>query len=249
MTDDYLLALDKIGFIPGPDEDEASFLLGVNETKARFDSGDWIPESHWHWVREHLGAMFNVKPLYICAFYSNRNLTPWQGAASWIEGRALHSIQLKNKLRKGTYLGIYSREEILAHEAVHAVRSGFNEDRYEEFFAYMASSSRWRRVLGPIVERPWEIYPFLIFSFCGTLFPYLYWASLLWVSMGFLRLLKRHRTLKKALSRVKSLKVLLRLTDREIEIFAKGQDIQAYASAESSLRWRVLRHYLQEIYD
>jgi hypothetical protein len=254
MTDPDLLALDKIGFIPGPGENEESFLARVERAKNNFQKGGWIPPAHWDWVREYLEQMYNVKPLYICAFYSNQSLAPWQGAAAWIDGRTLSSIQLRTGLKKGTYLGIYSREEILAHEAVHAVRSGFNENRYEEFFAYMTSEKRWRRVLGPILQRPWEAWPFLLCSLVGVFWPIGYLGAALWASLGFARLSKQHWRLKRAAATIfkqtgdarRTRAILFRLTDEEIKGFSKGMDIELFAQKQTCLRWRVIRNYLFE---
>lgn len=251
MTDRDLLALDKIGFIPGPEEKEVDFLARVDQAKEHFEKGEWIPEAHWDWVREYLGQMFDVKPLYIGAFYSNRRLAPWQGAAAWIDGRILNSIQLRKELKKGSYLKIYQREEILAHEAVHAARSGFNENRYEEFFAYMTSEKRWRRVLGPIVQRPWEVWPFLLCTLIGILWPIGYLGAAVWAALGFSRLIQQHRRLNKAaahiLKRTQDARatraILFRLTDQEIEQFSKGEDL--FAQKQTCLRWRIIRNYLK----
>jgi hypothetical protein len=251
MTDADLLTLDKMGFIPGPHEDEKIFLARVEKTKKNFEQGSWIPESHWDWVRQYLDLMYDVKPLYICAFYSNKGLAPWQGAAAWIEGKALNSIQLREGLRKGSYLGLYRREEILAHEAVHAARSGFNEDRFEEFFAYQTSEKKWRRVLGPLIQRPWEVWPFLVAIVLGALWPLFYLAASLWALAGFARLIQRHRQLKRASCQIldfvrdprRTRAILLRLTDREIEFFAKGINFEKYAEEQTSLRWKVIRSY------
>lgn len=252
MTDSELFALDKMGFIPGPGEKEEPFLARVAKTKEQFENGTWIPESHWDWVREYLDQLVNVKPLYICAFYSNRRLAPWQGAAAWIESRSLNSIQLREGLRKGAYLGIYSREEILAHEAVHAVRSGFNENQCEEFFAYMTSEKRWRRVLGPILRRPWEAWPFLFCASVGVIWPAGYLGAAFWAALGFSRLIKQHWRLKRAAAKIlektgdarTTRAILFRLTDEEIEKFSKGMNIELFAQKQNCLRWRVIRKLL-----
>lgn len=250
MTDGELIALDKMGFLPGPGEKEGEFLARVERTKKKFEEGEWIPQAHWEWTREFLDELFHVKPLYICAYYSKKGLAPWQGAASWIEGRELHSIQLQPGLRKGCYLGLYGRGEILAHEAVHAARSGFEESGAEEFFAYMTSERRWRRVLGPLVQKPWEVWPFLLGCLGGVVWPISHVLTTLWIGVGFFRLIRQHRRLKRAsdhvLKRVgdprRARAVLFRLTDEEICAFAKGAPI----AGDSSLRWRVIRHYLEE---
>jgi hypothetical protein len=256
MTDLELFALDKEGFIPGPNEEEGSFRARIFNAKKKFEEGNWIPDAHWHWVREYLDEVFHVKPLYICAFYSNRSLTPWQGAASWIEGKSLHAVQLRDGLKKGSYLGLYNREEILAHEAIHAVRSGFEETVFEEFFAYTTSQKRWRRVLGPIVQRPWEVWPFLGCVTCGIIWPVCFLGGALWAGLGFCRLIKLHLRLKRAAKQIldcvgearKVRAVLLRLTDVEIALFADGENIYKYAQTQTCLRWRVIRNYLKDSY-
>jgi hypothetical protein len=241
MTDAELFELNEVGFIPGPGEQEEAFLARVERAKKRFEKGAWIPACEWDWVRENLDRLANVKPLYICAFYSNRGLMPWQGGASWIEGREVHSIQL----RKNCW-GLCSQEELLAHEAIHAVRSGFEEDVWEEFFAYMTSEKRWRRVLGPIVERPWEVWPLLGLSLVGC-----WWGAAIWVGLGFGRLIRRHRILARAGERIsESVKeerwvraILFRLTGEEIVRLASGEKFDKLAEQQSCLRWRVIKQY------
>jgi len=247
-----LFELDRAGFIPGPGETEEAFLERVAQSKQIFEQGDWIPESHWDFSRHLLVDFFHVKPLYICAVYSNKNLAPWQGAATWTIGKRLHHIQLKEGLKKGSYLKIYSRAEILAHEAVHAARSGFHEDKYEEFFAYMTSEKKWRRILGPIIQRPWEVWPFFLFMTTGILWQASYLGATIWLILGFSRLIFRHATLKRAAKQIlekigderRVRAILFRLTDKEIKLFAKGENIIQYAKNQKCLRWRVLQNYL-----
>ena len=249
MADRDLNALNKIGLIPGPGEDEGSFRERVERTMGRLKGGEWIPDAHWQWVREFLGELFDVKPLYIGAFYSNQGLAPWQGAASWIKGRDLVSVQLRKGLKKGSYLGMYRREEILAHEAVHAARSGFDEGRYEEFFAYMTSEKGWRRVLGPIVRRPWEVWPLFGAMAAGAFWPGAYLGAIGWRMGGFVRLIRGHRVLRKAGEairgevgdRKRARAVLFRLTDQEIEALAKGKRLKEMA--QNDLRWKVIQSY------
>ncbi|MBX7066569.1 MAG: hypothetical protein K1X28_05010 [Parachlamydiales bacterium] len=252
MTDSEIFELDQMGFIPGPGETEEAFAARVKATRDQYEKGSWIPEAHWDWVREFLYELFHVKPLYICAFYSNRSLTPWQGAASWIEGGKLNSIQLRKAMRKGSFLGLYRREEILAHEAVHGVRCGFNEDQSEEFFAYMTSERKWRRVLGPIIQRPWEAWPFVLFALGGIFWPVFHLCAAFWMAIGFSRLIRQHNRLKKAADRIQQVThdarrtraILFRLTDREIEQFSKQDSIELFAAKQTCLRWRVIRLYL-----
>lgn len=260
MTDQELLLLNQEGFIPGPGEEEGDFLKRVEEGKKRFFEleGEWIPKAHWDWVSLHLKEMFDFTPCYLPAFYSNKNLAPWHGAASWILGRAVSAIQLREGLRKGSYLGLYKREEILGHEAVHAARSGFEESKNEEFFAYMTSEKKWRRVLGPILQRPIEAWPFVV-GICvgmigeigamGILAGIGYWTVAIWTGLGFGRLCWRHwrlrRSAEQILKQVGDARlvraILMRLTDEEIKRFSKGERVEEYALRQNCLRWRLIR--------
>jgi hypothetical protein len=262
---DRLLELNREGFFPGPKETEKAFFQRVEEAKKYFLSSPekWIPPAHWDWVNHSLEEIFDFRPLFFPALYSNVSLAPWQGAAAWIEGRSICVIQLRERFKKGAYLGLYQREEILAHEAVHAARCAFEEGRNEEFFAYMTSEKKWRRVLGPLLRSPWEIWPFLV-GVTGGLFGELaaiYWegaeviyplcflGSAIWLSLGFYRLIRQHRILRRAAEHMRRSSVderqvraiLLRLTDEEIERFSKGEEIETYAKAQTCLRWALIR--------
>lgn len=226
------LSADKKGFFLGPRETKEEFVLRIDKIKKTVleETEELIPASHWTWARLHLKELFDFEPDCLPAFYSDRSMLPWQGAASWFEEDRITAVQLRNALKKGIYLWVYSRDEILAHEAVHAARSALGSDRFEEFFAYMTSKNRWRRVIGPIIRRPWEVWPFLIFSWAGPFFPLAFLGAALWAAIGFWRLALGHLTLKKAGEKLgekikdarKIRSILVRLTDREIEMLAKG---------------------------
>lgn len=254
MTDAELLRLNARGFIPGPSETEETFLNRVASVQKRWEQEGQIPRAHLDWVRLHLKEIFDFEPDCLPVFYSNRSLAIWQGAACWIEGGKLASVQLREALRRGSYWG-YQRDEILAHEAVHAARSAFEEPRTEEFFAYLVSEKWWNRAFGPMIRRPWEVWPFLLGIGTGLFFPYVNLGAAAWLGLGCLRLLRLHRCLRKAgknLMRVvpegkKARAILLRLTDQEIALLAKGADIAALAARQHCLRWRLIRlAYLPE---
>lgn len=248
MTDTELLCLNARGFIPGPSETEEMFLQRAASLQKRCVEGMQIPRAHLDWMRLHLKEIFDFEPECLPVFYSNRSLRLWQGAAVWIEEGKLVSVQLREALREGSYWG-YRRDEILAHEAVHAARSAFEEPRTEEFFAYMVSEKWWRRACGPMIQRPWEAWPFLLGVTAGMFFPAANLGAAAWVGLGFLRLMRLHNRLRKAgrnlmrsVNDAKSARaILVRLTDKEIEQFAKGEDILAYAACQKCLRWRLIR--------
>lgn len=246
METESFLSLNRKGFFPSPGESEALFLDRVEKVRARFKNlGDpLIPVSHWDWVSHHLNEVFDFRPECLPVFYSNRSLLPWQGAAIWIEESGETVIQLRQALQKGSFLKLYDREEILAHEAVHAARAGFKEDQWEEFFAFMTSPMLWRRVLGPIIRRPWEVWPFLLCCLLGPVFPLGFFGAAIWAVLGFGRLIVQHRTIKQASAELSKLiqdprkirAVLVRLSNEEIRALSRGEKI-----GDDSFRWTIIR--------
>ena len=246
MSDEELIALNQKGFFPGPEESEEAFCQRIEEVKKNILElkEQAIPYPHWDWTRMRLKEIFDFVPDCLPAFYSNRRLMPWQAAACWVEGKRVASIQLRESLRKGNLLGLIQREEILTHEAVHAARSPFEEDRFEEYFAFATSEKKWRRTLGPIVKRPWEVWPFLFCCLVGPFFPAAFFCAGLWAGLGFVRLVRGHRILQRAADNLSQITrdarfiraILVRLTDREIEKIAKGESV-----SDTTLRWRLIR--------
>lgn len=247
MECDLLAELSQSGFFPGPKETQASFLLRVEKEKKRYEAlfSERIPASDWEWAKAHLMEIFDFRPECVAAIYSNHSLMPWQAAAVWIEQTGATKVQLRTSLRKGSmFWGLYEREEILAHEAVHAARAAFSEDRWEEFFAFMTSRSKWRRVIGPILQKPWEVWPFLISCFIGLVSPFGYLVAAIWAFAGFVRLAASHKILKQAAghlsNRVKDPRkvraVLVRLSGAEILALSRGQVI-----GDDSFRWNMIR--------
>ena len=256
MNDEELLALSRRGFIPGPGESEERFVKRVQAAEdfflnppEEFQGMQRVPAPHWDWVRHHLGELYDFQPDSLIAYYSNRQLAPWQGAASWIfdvQPGPICAVQLRRKFSRGSYLGLYSRDEILAHEAVHAARSAFEEPASEEFFAYYTSSAKWRRVLGPIVRRPWEASLFLGALVLGLFLETFLPAAVLF-SFALWRLSAQHVRLRRAANKIrqrgkseKTIRALLfRLTDGEIRRLAQGLDLED----DGSLRFRLICLY------
>lgn len=252
MTDEELLSFNHAGFIPGPEESEEKYLKRIESTKAAYLKlgVSAIPTSHWEWVEKKLRDGFDFVPRCLPAFYSNRALAPWQGAAAWVERDQILAIQLREAFKKGSFLGIYSRSEILAHEAAHAARSAFPADGWDEYFAYMTSEKNWRRVLGPIIRSPWEVWPLLVFFILGPFLPLTFLCAAIWTGLGFYRLVKGHLILKRAsltlqkrgFASEKIRHLLFRLTNDEIRQLAQGKEI---VPKEQTLRGKLLNHYLR----
>jgi hypothetical protein len=291
IEDDYILELNNQGFIPGPLETEEEFLQRVDFTKKisknpkiffeeekenpPFSLEDKVLKPRWNWTRAQLNYLFNTAPFDLAMFFSNEKLSFFQGASTWIlafgeKNIKIPLIQFRKNLKKGTYLWIYTLDDILAHEAVHAVRVAFNEPKTEEVFAYMTSSSFIRRVLGPIIRSPIDVIMFLssiglslisqtfLFIFKNSIFSYLFifffFSSLCLFCLGLgrlflvrLRLNLTYRKLYKLLKdKKKARATLFRLADDEIEKFSlmPGKQIQEFIEKEKEINLRFRLIYL-----
>lgn len=250
-----LFEADALGLIPEDKEDVEPFLARVEKAlspvqKTRGCVEEMDPAIHWDWVRSHLREVFDIDPIWLSVVYSNQSLAPWQAAATWTSEGKLLRVQLREAFRKGSFLGLYQREDILAHEAVHGARSSLNSTKWEEFFAYMVAETKGRRFLGPLIGRPWEVWPFLGMSALGALLHPLFSSFALgWAALGFFRLGRRRLLLKKAAKEIgrfvsgdKAVRaVLVRLKDEEIDALAKGKKLEELAKDQTSLRWKILR--------
>ncbi len=282
ISNSDLIALNKRGFVAGPDEDEETFLNRISFLKklkedpqsifsshTPFPFEETVKLHHWDLKRCDVKHIFDISADWISAFYHNQHLPFWQGAATWVIHEPslnvkLALLQLRKSLKKGSHLMIYQLDEVMAHETVHAVRMAFQEPIFEEHFAYLTSSSTFRKVFGPISKRPWEmtvLFGFLIGIFFAMfdrllwennwsyfLLPFSYFCCLSWISLGLIRLAylrtiftRAHRKISKMVFD-KPLAVLLRLTDKEIRFFSKAseEEVKDYISKEKmrSLRWK-----------
>jgi hypothetical protein len=261
INDEKLFELNSLGFIPGPDEDEETFLKRVKlsqELNANYEKFlpdipcEKIKKPFLSWVKAQLLNLYDFVPDSFFGFFSNENLTFFQGAAVWEiekEGIKLPILQIRKQMAKGSYLFIYKIEEILAHEAVHAARVAFCEPIFEEILAYLTSSSSFRKNFGPILRYHWEGWTFLsvlLFSFLFNwifilfdrpLFAFLsscgMFLGLFMFLFGLLRLIRAKIIFKKTHQRLgeitkKPLAVMLRLTDEEIRKFSKMSSTAIY---------------------
>lgn len=219
ISDTELLQLNNRGFIPGPQETEEKYLKRIScleelaEDPQKFFSvtppfpiKDRVRRQHWDLKRCDLKKIFHVSPDWLFAFYHNEKLPFWQAAATWVVVDPIHNVKLallqfRKRLKKGNYLGIYALDEIMAHEAVHAVRMAFDEPVFEEHLAYLTSSSTIRRIFGSIFRKSYEFV--LLFLFMAgiitgilfdayTLFRFSYFLLVGLFSVNLVRLGIRH---------------------------------------------------------
>lgn len=263
------MILNQRGLLPLDHEDSISFLKRADKLEgqpdvrieAPFSLGTPINWHEWDWAKSTLKELFDVSPDWVRGYYSKEKLAPWHGAMTWILKDFTYLIQLRPSLKKGKYLKIYDKDEILTHEAVHAVRAGLNSSKFEEFFAYWTATSLFRKIFGPLFQSPKESNIFMLLLsllFLGqlSLNPFLSLFSFLlpvgYVSFLLFRLFLRRRKINKVLLKISSLTasknkaraILFRLTDFEIENFSKWshKKISSFITEEAkkNLRWKVI---------
>lgn len=285
ISDEKLLEYNRIGLIPGPNETLDSFKHRVeyclklkenlsSDVGAIFNKEESSsPEIVVNPIKQ-LGAQYDIKPDWVPIFFSNYKLNFWQGGCAWIFQMQENSptatlIQLRSSFKnKKKHLGIYDRDELLAHEISHVGRMMFEEPKYEEFFAYRTAPSCFRRWFGPIIQSSVESVIFVFILFFIVIFDFFLialqrydayiislWLKIIplgFIFLGLARLWQRHRILKSTLNTLiacvnnkdKAEAVAYRLSDKEIISFSKMTpiEIQEYANEQSEreLRWRVI---------
>lgn len=245
-VEEDLIDLNKHGMIAGPYEEKYSFFMRVEQL---FQEAPVLPTS----FPSYLCELYDIHPDHLEVIFSNDGLDVWEAGCTWILGNKL-TIQLRKALRVSNYwLGMYSREEVLSHEAVHAVRAKFQEPLFEEILAYQTSFRSWRRFLGPLFRSPNETY-FFLFSvlvssglilyspalgvICSFLSP-LYFGIRLGVLQYYF--LQAKKKIRKMIG-IPPLWVLLRLTDAEIRMFATQPipvlERYIHARRQNNIRWQ-----------
>lgn len=258
------------GLIPGPEEKEGQFFARTKALNHFFcnppaEIDHFLTDGDWTCARETTRDLFGFSTDWIVAYYSNARLTFFQGAATWINTQnslRIPVIQLKEKFETGSLHKLYRREEVLAHEAVHAARMQFDEPLFEEFFAYRTSPHIWRRLLGPLFLRPWEATVFLVLFliplgleiarfFYPEISPLFLYLPFVFFGLLLVRVAALHLILGIALKRMEPyLKnprlrwaAALCLTDKEIFrfTFMPKKKLEKFFKKEHSLRWKMLR--------
>ncbi len=273
LTD--LARLGRKGFLVGPNENEHQFVKRIDFAKKsiadtslkHLATATKISRADWEVVFRGVESQFLSAPRWLRGYYSNRKLMPWQAAVTWITSRHIPIIQLNRAFKKGHYF-FYSRDEVLVHEAIHALRTSYFESRFEELFAYGVSRHRFRAFLGPLFRRPIDIWLFfftctlsifaqvMLFSSDSLLFFLTGFAPFFYVAILGVKLAGDWRLLTKAKKKIKKLfphlvdpsVLALRLTDKEVCLFARksANTLLTYirACSKRSLRWQQITKQL-----
>lgn len=260
-------------FVPGPKETETEYTKRVEyclHLKSEFPEIAFSEErAALATGLQKTKQLYDISPDWVPLFYSNQGLALWHAGAAWIfqkeKGSPLGALlQLrKNFSAQASYL-FYHRDEIIAHELCHIGRMAFEEKKYEELLAYRTSDRLFPRYFGPVLQSAGESRLFMIvlltilimdvaFLFFGSLDIYFHMFYLKLIPLFLLlwaifRLWKRQEILKKAEKKLKEVWdepwfILYRLTDQEIEQFAKStaEDIKSYAEQDNSFRWSTIK--------
>lgn len=284
--DQTLIECNQLGLIPGPNENEPEFIkraescLGIRQRiaaelggKIPLKADELGPREVLERPLDETERLWGIKPDWIPVFFSNYHLLPWHGGCAWIfqlgaQEPPMALFQLRRAFAfKRAYLGLYDRDELIAHEVCHVGRMCFQEPCFEEILAYQSSKSWFRRWFGPLFQSSIETVIFLValllvlgvdayVLLSWGLEAYAQVASLKilplgMVAFGFGRLIKRHwqfARCKRCLEvffgdSQKADHVMYRLTDKEIAAFGKRDVVEKYTAAggDGSLRWRMLR--------
>ena len=209
-----LVELNRNGLFPSPGQADDLFWKKVDFIATQTNLSEKPPG---------LLSPFDVNPSWVPIATDNKGLQFWEGAVLWLEqtdaGFVMPKIQISNRVQR-----FYTRDELIAHEMVHAVRSDFAEEQFEEILAYATSPKAWRRWLGPFFRNPSEASIFLwaLLLTIGVqafeiatewtsgwlLFP---WLPLLLISAGYVRLHRGHRLFQRCL---KNLETAMRHPER-----------------------------------
>jgi hypothetical protein len=258
-----LLSLNMRGIFPGPLESFEEFDL--RSSKSKFEAAHAITAKEIAGYPEALCLMkeiFNISPDWIETILNSKGLLPWEGAATWIEELPKGMRSCRIHLKDSLIARWYPKDEMIAHEMVHASRLMFDESRFEEILAYRTSKKWFRLYFGPLFSSPLEskfflgllaaswllclakmFWDFNLSANCSLFFP------LLALGFGVFRLTRAQRVFSSALShlakatddKISPLTIALRLTDKEIELFSKWtpQEIRSFAEdqKEQNPRW------------
>lgn len=207
-----------------------------------------------------LSELYDIEAGAVVVKYQDEGLSFWEAGCTWME-EDLPWIQLKAQFEtKDTLFSLYNKQEILAHEYVHAARFPLGSKKFEEFFAYKVSKcfgANFRAFLGPLFENPLDakILIFsLLFPFVGLFFTPLYFNFFLLAPLSIIgfflsRLFIRFNTLRRCQKNLSGvvkypLHLMVRMTDDEIETISKMRASRVYAFLEEksqlSFRWNFL---------
>lgn len=151
----FFSRINEKGFIPGPEETTKAFLQRIQPyLDKKLDP--LLQVTLCNQEVEEILRPFDLKNLnWVPLEYSKNGLLPWQAAVTEVEDQCVQ-IKLNPRLKERKKIWGVKREEIIAHELLHAARMAFPDGHYEELLVSLSEKSAWRRWLRSLVSRTWE---------------------------------------------------------------------------------------------
>lgn len=268
LNKELLSTYRKQGFIIGPKETEENFLKRITICTSPFPQ-EYFPVSsptvfnkdqvrslltrniqYQHDRYASLLATFSWLPIFL----SNYKLPFWIGGAVWICSKkdvVIPILQLRKHFINPSKINLYLPEEICMHEALHAMRTSFEEPKFEEILAYSTSPNCIHKWLGPLFQTSSESTLFLVLLVLGSLGALFFYVAMVpfFISLVFfiLRLHFRHRAMSKCVKNLKKLfshidpfTIIIHLTDQEILSFGEfsENELSSFIQSQSCLRWQ-----------
>lgn len=191
-----------------------------------------------------------------CAFSSRQSGYFSAGVTLEIE-KTLPLIFLNGSFSDSEHYRFCSRTETLAHEMIHAMRTGWPDSIYEEYFPALAGKSRFKRITGNLFRNiyiPTFFLSSIMFllilplAFGFSVFNWLWLIALIPILIVMFEYRNRmifHRAAKNlAAASLEGLPLLIRLTDDEIRYIARlsAKEVISFFndSAQKEIRFRVL---------
>jgi hypothetical protein len=250
-----VLGLDRHGYFPRPQESLEEFIRsGPNSFNDTSTLLTHPPE-----LVSHFWMCFSLDVRSLPVEVSKKGILPWEPACCWVdkEGKSFIRIRPFDEHR------IVSRNAVLAHEFVHALRSRLFSNHFEEMCAYTAASElfpkdfpKWRTWLSPLFSSAKEF----MFTFCWMIgcwaLPWIIdreFSPLLLLVLSLSPLIlftvrltlrwNKWNTARKVLSSINekgALPLLLRLADEDINWLSR-QTLKGFPAAlkeRTSKEWR-----------
>lgn len=279
-----ILELDACGFLAAPGETREDYLRRVEKLKSdcgavtnlppdgkqlsqlvEFPVGQIEPLAHdiMDEAAEKTVPLFGFRADWAPAYFPQKGLGFLWGGCTVETENGVPIFFLRKSFSKRRKWFIYGRDELLAHELCHSVRTPLKDDDYEEHFAYMTSTNAFRRKAGNCFRSEWDAIFFLVPLFLLLLMQVLIFSGVLhipiypfWILIFAYPAYMVYRNIPDGVAFRRSYRklqqagfsnpnaALFRMISHEIHAISKldGTDLEEYfrKRGASELRWQII---------
>lgn len=179
-----LLELDAMGLLPAPGEDAKEFAAKLSslsnalaklndELKAnpvteiasgiKISKDCSIPKDIYEEALQITQKLYAVRPVWVPGFFANESFGAlWGGCALSDPASKLVLFIIRKAFAKRRRWLVYDRQELMAHEMIHAAHQSFNEWQFEEYFAYRSAKTALRKFFGGCFIHKYDAMCFLL---------------------------------------------------------------------------------------